>query len=530
MLLSNPILPGFNPDPSIVGVNGDYYIANSTFEWYPGVQIHHSKNLKDWSLISRPLSRAAQLDMRGNPDSCGVWAPCLSYADGQFWLVYSDVKRFGSNLMDVKNYIVTSKDICGPWSDPVFVNSSGFDPSLFHDTDGKKYFLNMQWDHWHAENRFKGILLQEYSAQQNNLIGEAKLIFTGTDLGLTEAPHLYKRGEWYYLITAAGGTSMNHAMTMARSKSIDGEYELHPDTYLVTTKDARDSYLQKCGHGDYVEINEREAYVVFLCGRPVTSNKRCVLGRETAIQKALWGDDGWLYLENGSNIPSTTVTVLDVNNEVVAQEDARYEYKFDVPELPRDFQWLRTPESARLFSLTERPGFLRLYGRETIGSWFEQSLVARRQVNFNYAAITSIEFFPVTFQQYAGLVCYYNRTKFHYLTVTHNEKLGRVLRVMSCLGDYFGEEIIYSADMEIPDIGALRLRAEVQNDSLKFLYSFTQDDWENIGGVLDMSVLSDEGGRGEHASFTGAFIGMACSDLTGGGKPADFSDFAYYGE
>ena len=146
-MIRNPILPGFNPDPSICRVGDDYYIATSTFEWYPGVQIHHSRDLVNWRLVTRPLDRAAQLDMRGNPDSGGVWAPCLSHADGRFWLVYTDVKRLDGNFKDAHNYIVTAPAIEGPWSDPTYVNSSGFDPSLFHDDDGRKWFVNMVWDH-----------------------------------------------------------------------------------------------------------------------------------------------------------------------------------------------------------------------------------------------------------------------------------------------------------------------------------------------------------------------------------------------
>ena len=180
----NPILPGFNADPSICRVGNDYYIATSTFEWYPGVQIHHSTDLVNWRLAKRPLDRAAQLDMRGNPDSGGVWAPCLSYADGLFWLVYTDVKRLDGNFKDAHNYIVTAPSIDGPWSDPVHVNSSGFDPSLFHDDDGRKWFLNMIWNHVsHGTGgnpkhpSFAGILLQEYDAKAGSLIGPAKNIF-----------------------------------------------------------------------------------------------------------------------------------------------------------------------------------------------------------------------------------------------------------------------------------------------------------------------------------------------------------------
>ncbi len=226
--IRNPILAGFNPDPSIVRVGDDYYIATSTFEWYPGVQIHHSRDLVHWRLLTRPLRRASQLDMRGDPDSCGIWAPCLTHADGTFYLVYTDVKRYGrtsqpgsagASLRDFHNYVVTCDSIDGDWSDPVYLNSSGFDPSLFHDDDGRKYVLNMLWDHRPGKNRFGGIVLQEYSASRQQLVGERHLIFTGTAIGFTEAPHIYRRDGWYYLITAEGGTGWGHAVTLARSRA-----------------------------------------------------------------------------------------------------------------------------------------------------------------------------------------------------------------------------------------------------------------------------------------------------------------------
>ena len=137
------------------------------------MQIHHSRDLVHWRLLTRPLTRASQLNMLGDPDSCGIWAPCLTYADGLFHLIYTDVKRYGrtsqagaagASLRDFHNYLVTSPRIDGEWSDPVYLNSSGFDPSLFHDDDGRKYLLNMLWDHRPGQNRFAGIVLQEYSA------------------------------------------------------------------------------------------------------------------------------------------------------------------------------------------------------------------------------------------------------------------------------------------------------------------------------------------------------------------------------
>lgn len=532
-MIRNPILPGFNPDPSICRVGEDYYIATSTFEWYPGVQIHHSRDLVNWKLVRRPLERKSQLDMRGNPDSCGIWAPCLSYADGLFWLVYTDVKRLDGNFKDAHNYIVTSPAIEGEWSDPIYVNSSGFDPTLFHDDDGRKWFLNMQWNH-RTESyggaakhpAFDGILLQEWDAQTGSLRGPIKNIFAGSSLGLVEGPHLFKRNGWYYLTTAEGGTGYDHAVTMARSRQIDGPYEMHPDMHLITSKDAPDAVLQRAGHGQYVETPEGEAYHTHLCGRPMPPQRRCTLGRETALQKCVWRDD-WLYLAHGGVVPAVHVPApMDVEPE---KHPARIEYTFDKPELPMDFQWLRTPEPQRIFSLAEKPGCLRLHGRESIGSWFEQALVARRQEHHSFRAETVVEFSPDTYQQVAGLAHYYNRHKFHALVVTLHEKLGRVVTIFSCPGDFPNARMQYPVEsgMAVPE-GPVHLAMEVGENDLQFFYRMSAEtDWQPIGPVLDAGVVSDEGGRGEHASFTGAFNGMFAFDVTGRAKHADFLSFVY---
>ncbi|MBL4806535.1 MAG: family 43 glycosylhydrolase, partial [Rhodobacteraceae bacterium] len=223
--VTNPILPGFNPDPSICRVGDTYYIATSTFEWYPGVQIFQSKDLANWQLVVRPLSRPDQLDMRGDPDSGGIWAPCLSYSDGQFWLIYTDMKRHHGSFKDALNYVVTAPEITGPWSAATFINGAGFDPSLFHDQDGRKWYLQMLWDHRARPNIFAGITIQEFDPVTKNLIGKAEIIFEGTDLALTEGAHIYQRNGWYYLLTAEGGTGYDHACTLARSRNLKGPYE-----------------------------------------------------------------------------------------------------------------------------------------------------------------------------------------------------------------------------------------------------------------------------------------------------------------
>ncbi len=533
-MIQNPILPGFNPDPSIVRVGDDYYIATSTFEWYPGVQIHHSRDLVNWSLVARPLRRDTQLDMRGNPDSCGVWAPCLSHADGLFWLVYTDVKRFEGNFKDAHNYIVTSPEIDGEWSDPIYVNSSGFDPSLFHDDDGRKWFANMQWNHRPESHNgspthpaFDGILLQEWDATTRKLTGPVRNIFRGSKQGLEEGPHIFKRNGYYYLTIAEGGTGYDHCVTMARSRAVHGPYEMHPDVHIITSKDAPDAVLQRAGHGQYVETPDAQAYHTHLCGRPLAPKRRCTLGRETAIQKCQWGDDGWLRLAHGGVVPAVAVAAPFAANRI--ERPKRLHRSFDDMVLPLEFQWLRTPYPERLFSLAARPGFLRLTGRESIGSWFEFALVGRRQEDHFFRAETSVEFEPETYQQMAGLAHYYNRTKFHSIGLTLHETLGRVLTIQSCNGDYPQGRLDFpiSSGFKVPD-GRIDLAMEVRGNDLQFFWRGEGEGmWQKAGGTLDGGVVSDEGGFGEHGSFTGAFAAMFAYDVSGGAKEADFGFFTY---
>jgi xylan 1,4-beta-xylosidase len=531
-LITNPILPGFNPDPSIVRVGEDYYTATSTFEWFPGVQIHHSRDLANWDLVARPLDRKSLLDMRGDPDSCGIWAPCLSYADGLFWLIYTDVKRKDGNFKDAHNYLTTAPSIEGPWSDPVYMNSSGFDPSLFHDDDGRKWFVNMTWDHRTRPLLFAGIALQEYDPAQKKLVGPVRNIFKGTDLKLVEGPHLYKRAgkdgrPWYYLLTAEGGTGYEHAITFARSRDIAGPYELHPLKYIVTSKDAPLNPLQRAGHGDWVETPDGRTYIVHLTGRPTTQKRRCVLGRETAIQEAEWRDDDWLWLRSGTNVPALHVEVPGAFDEAKYWAEQRYAFAPDKP-LHKDFQWLRTPEPERIFSLGAAPGKLRLYGRESIGSWFEQALVARRQTHFSYDAEVTLDFSPVDERQFAGLTCYYSRYNFHYLTVTAHSDGQRELLIMSSEASHPDGTLRFQVPVQIPNEGSVRLAVSIRGPALQFHYALGDGALQPVGEVLDASLLSDEcGGHAEHGSFTGAFVGMAASDLNGTARPADFWNFVY---
>lgn len=528
--IQNPILTGFNPDPNILRVEDDYYIVTSTFEWFPGYQIHHSRDLVNWQLIHRPLDRVSQLDMRGVPDSCGVWAPCLSYHDGVFYLLYCNVKSFSGDWKDTPNYLVTATDIRGPWSEPVFLNASGFDSSLFHDDDGKSYFVNMLMDHRNGKF-FGGVVLQEFCKETNALTGRIHHIFEGTEHGRTEGPHLYKRNGWYYLLTAEGGTSYEHCVTLARSRSVLGPYEVHPENPIITAKYNPKAPLQKLGHGDLVETQNGEWYAVFLTGRPLTELGRCITGRETAIEQVEWREDDWLYLTHNSKEARLYVEAPSLPEYPFTA--APGSVSFDSPELDIQFQSLRVPMSPEWITTQERQGYLRLYGRESLSSCFEQSLVGRRVQAHISSAETCVEFSPENFQQMAGLVCYYNTFHYHYLHI-YGDDFGaysgrKFLTVLSCDNHLTTQP--NAEPIDITGAEKVYLKAEFTGSVIQFHYALMEGNWQKIGPELDGSILSDDyvehGETRFHPCFTGAFYCLACQDLSGQNLHADFSYFTY---
>nr|WP_221439830.1 glycoside hydrolase family 43 protein [Spirochaeta isovalerica] len=517
--ITNPILKGFNPDPSIVYAEGFYYIATSTFQWFPGVQIHRSKDLVNWEFLSRPLADRSRLDMYGIPDSGGIWAPCLTYDKGLFYLIFTNVRSLEGIFKDTHNYLVTASSPEGPWSEPKYLNSLGFDPSLFHDSDGKKYLLNTFWDHrpW-MENLFYGISLQEYDFENNKPLGERKIIFKGTGKKLTEGPHLYRKDGYYYLFTAEGGTRDSHCETVSRSRDIYGPYEVHPRNPFITSRPYPDLVLQKTGHGDIIKGHDSNWYFVHLASRPSVCNGHSVLGRETAIQRVDWPEGEWPRLASGGNEPAE---VIEIPGNSVQKEQERHSlYEFGPEGLHDDFQSLRIP-SESFYSLTERPGWLRMYGRESMSSLFTQSLLAIRQDNPVFDVTVSLEMNPDMYHQMAGLAAYYDTESYYYLHVSHDEYRGRVLHLLSAGQGNF-EYPVYNIDL--PEKGIVNLRYRVEKDLIQFYYSIEKDKWMEVGDKLSARVLSDE--YCEDFRFTGAFAALACQDLSGGGKQADFAELS----
>lgn len=532
--IENPVLRGFNPDPSILRVGDDYYIATSSFEWFPGVPIYHSRDLAHWEFLAHAVTRKSQIDMSGHPASCGIWAPCLSYANGRFYLIYTDVRSRGV-YKDTLNYLITTTDIAGEWSDPVFLNSSGFDPSLFHDDDNRKWLVNMRCDYRKGKNPFGGIVLQEYSEKERKLVGPVYSIFSGTPLGKTEGPHLYRHGGYYYLLTAEGGTGYGHAATLARSRRLTGPYEAAPNNPILTSRDDLSRPLQRAGHGSLVETRDGEWYMAHLCGRPIPRNartagvgpeRRCILGRETAIQKMRWRADGWLELADGGHHPQMRVPGPELPEFSVASRPARDD--FDAPKLDVAYQSLRIPLDESLMSLAERPGYLRLKGRESMSSLYRQSLIARRQQSFCCTASTAVEFEPDSYRQMAGLICLYDTENFYYLRISRDEKRGKCLGIIACDDGRFGYPM--AEEIRLEGTARVYLRVQIDYDRLQFYFSTDEKTWTAVGPELDAGILSDEYGTGSsHGSFTGSFIGLCCQDLNAGGTPADF-DYLEYAE
>ena len=519
----NPILRGFNPDASLVKVGEDYYIATSTFEWMPGVEIYHSRDLVNWELIAEPLQRADQANLIGNYNSGSIWAPHLSYSDGKFWLLITDVKT-GNAFKDTLNYVLSTEDIRGDWGTPTFVTASGFDPAFFHDEDGRHYIMSMLFDHRLEKPNFSGLVIQEYDITQMKLIGERKHFYHGTDLGVCEGPQLLKKDGWYYLLAAAGGTGYSHAATVCRAKHVMGPYELSPYHPFLTTKPAPTNPLQKSGHASFVEVTPEEWYIIHICARPLTERGNCTLGRETSLQKIEW-IDGWPRLANGTMFPDLEVEAPSIAQEVIQQTDFSETCDFSVDTLSTTFKSLRQPIGNQL-SLDARPGYLRLYGEQSIASLHKQTLIARRWQHFSFDVETQMEFEPKSFQQMAGLTLFYDTDNWHYLHVSMDEETKeKYLQVETASVGQFS----YASDRIIIESGqAIKLKVSVNRDQAQFYFAVGTDDYQPIGQVVAADQLSDDFIKAHgKLAFSGAMVGICAQDMDDHSSYADFKYFNY---
>lgn len=533
--ITNPILRGFHPDPCICKAKDTYYLITSTFEWLPGVSLYESKDFINWKSKGGILQN---LKLEGIPDSAGIWAPALSYDNGKFYLIYTVCKQIDGYFKDVENYVVTAENIEGPWSEPVFVNASGFDPSMYHE-NGKHYVVNPQWDPRPLEGhqKFNGLVLQEFDFAKG-MTGESKVIYRGSGWGAAEGPHLMKKDEYYYLLCAEGGTGRHHSVCVARSRDIWGPYEVSPYTPMITSWE-QDTVLKKSGHGNLVQTDSGEWYLVHLCGRYLDKQNVCVLGRETAIQKVKWRE-GWPVLEDGNCVPQEQVEIKAEDADIVQQRGNRYEINWEnfyktkesisdekiTKQLCKEMEeqdWLslRTKLSEKI---QVKDDGLHLAGGASLTSTFSQQMIARRLESVHSEVSTALQFWPYHYAQTAGLTCYYNTRVFYYLYVGYDEKKKqRILNLLKNDNFEFSEPLEGSYIYVPEETEYIILKLKMRQEKLQFYYSFNQEKYEKIGPELDAAILSDEHADGW--AYTGAVAGITAVDTFNKDTEAVFTYF-----
>ncbi len=539
-MIVNPILPGFNADPCICRKGEDYFLAVSSFEWFPGIPVYHSRDLKHWELYAHVLTDEAQADLRGLPSAKGIWAPCLTYCEEEelFYVVYGVMHSMNARFFDVDNFVVTAKDVRGPWSEPVFLHSSGFDASMLHDEDGRKYVVALDWETRDGYQKPGEICIVEYDAKAKKILDTPKRIWPGaTRRGCLEAPHLTRRNDWFYLMCAEGGTGYGHCVTMARSRSPFGPYEADPQGPILTSEPEDfdgsldtdhlkpEHYnphvlLQKAGHGSYVNTQNGEVYMVYHCSRPMLPELRCVLGRETAIQKMEWTQANWLRTASGSILALEETE--ESNLPVCMLPETPCFDDFDSPELGLYYYAPRI--CAKSFADTvSRPGFVRIRGQESFCSQNRVSLIARKLTSVTACVTTKLDFTPEVYQQSAGLMLYYDNMNYLYIAKTYSDAYkATVLCVIHVENgfkyDCIGEGVLVGDD-------PIWLRLQIQENRTWVSWCKDGENFVRIGSVYETSRFSDE--YSCFGEFTGAFVGIGCEDRMLRTKYADFDFFDY---
>lgn len=507
----NPIMPGFYPDPSVCRVEDDYYLVNSTFAYFPGVPIFHSKNLVDWKQIGHVLTRKSQLDLEGVGHSHGIFAPTLRYHNGKFYMITTNIGKWG-------NFFVTAENPEGPWSDPIIVDADGIDPTIFFDGD-KAYYLGTKGKP-EAESKYYGdniIWLQELDLESGKLIGEQHVLWEGAmkNAEWPEGPHLYKKDGYYYVMIAEGGTGLNHAITIARSKNLFGPYEGNPRNPILTHRHlGKKSSIINTGHGDLVETQNGEWWMVLLASRPCEGY--CGMGRETFLVPVSW-EDGWPVVNEGKGIVEEEM--LAPNLPDAEQSLIPVCEHFSTEALDMKWIFLRNP-SEDMYSLERKKGYLSLKVKpEKLGENKSLSFVARRQQHTNYVVRTMLQFQPNA-EEEAGIVIMQNDD----FNIRYVKKLeDGVSKLVVIIRENGKEKVAACCNYEEKQV-YMAIRCNRQK--LQFLYGNDERCEEKLIDEVDASILSTEKAGG----FVGNCIGMYA---TGNGKEsnqyAEYGWFEYFG-
>lgn len=585
-LLHNPVLRGFTPDPSLVRAGDWYYVATSSFEWFPTIPIHRSRDLAHWEYAGHVRGAVPGDSLAGVPDSGGVWAPSLSWDGERFWVVYSIVRSVGTPYFDVDTYISTATEPGGEWTAPRRVASHGFDPALHHAEDGRLWLLNLQNDCRPGGRRFAGIVATELDRETLAAVGDTHLLLQHGRL--VEGPKLLRREGWYYLVLAEGGTGFEHGVLVARSRALTGPYEVDARP-LLTTRDDPTVPLQKAGHGELVQTPGGDWVLSHLAARPLhtVDGRRCPLGRETAIQAVVWDGEGWPRLRDGGHHPAVEVDVrlhtvdelpdiadsvhtvdepLDSVGSVHTVDALSYSADDSTstvdgplhtpasdptdpapdPTAPNPgsdsgtgsgthlaWPWstLRAYADPSWADPTPRPGWIRLRGRHGPESRWAHSLLAQRITEHRAEAEVTVEARPGTFTQAAGLVLWYNTEAYLSLDLTWAEPEGEGQHGQQWRGG--GRTVLSLVEREESgtrqvatvdvDAGApVTLGVTVDGAEARFWY-VRGGMRTPVGEPLDFGKLSDD--HGSKLRFTGAMAGIHAVDLVDAAFTADFTGF-----
>ncbi|MEJ2542715.1 MAG: glycoside hydrolase family 43 protein [Calditrichaceae bacterium] len=513
---TNPILSGFYPDPSICKVDNDFYLINSTFSYFHGIPIFHSKDLVSWKLIGHVMSRPEQMNLDGLRLSRGIFAPAISYNEGTFYVVCTLVDAGG-------NFVVTSKKPEGPWSNPVFIPQiDGIDPSLFFDNDGKAYIVynSVPPNNKSLYGGHRTIRLYEFDKNKLKVVGEEKILVNGgTDISKKpiwiEGPHVYKVNDLYYLMCAEGGTAEEHSEVIFRSEKIDGPYVSYENNPILTQRHLdpmRKNAITSTGHADMVQLDSGDWWAVFLGCRPYAPYEANYYntGRETFMAPVKW-IDGWPVINPDHDLVQYKydypIPSEDKINQAPYGGNFRVKDDFDSSKLGLDYLFLRTPHE-KWYDLEKKKGSLTIQLRpETCSGKMNPSFIGRRQQHLKCSATVSMDFAAKTENEKAGLVIFQGENNYYFLSKSISNGKPVVQLYQSVENDTAQKQlkVIAEHNLEnVTDSDPIYVKIEANGGLYNFYYSLNNTDWTLLKDNVDGTFLSTKKAGG----FVGSFFAM----------------------
>lgn len=506
----NPVVAGFYPDPSAIRVGDDFYLVTSTFGYFPGLPVFHSRDLVSWRQIGNAIDRQDQIDYGDDALTRGLFAATISHHDGIFYIANTCF------YCDGGNYIVTAEDPAGPWSDPVWLGFTGIDPSLFFDEDGRAWMVNN--DVPAGEMRYDGhraIWLQQFDVKTKKMIGpRTVLVDGGADPGSkpehVEGPHLFKRDGWYYLTAAEGGTGEQHAQMVWRSDKVTGPYEPWSGNPTLTQRDldpARADPVTSTGHAQFVELKDGSWWAVFLATRPYRGNQYN-LGRETFLLPVTWRD-GWpVILPRGDRVPMVLERPALPRSPQPLPSSGPVEWResFTAGKLPPQWMTIHPPKRAWFdtgadgLKLTPSPTPLGGHG-----SGGQPAYLAHRLQHHRATLSATLAPYRPAPGELAGLALLQSE-HYHYIVGVEGGKDGTAVALYRRAGKdepATGQRIARIALPPSPQPRPVSLRFRLDGPRLDVAYASQPGEWKPVASDLDASILSNDVAGG----FIGATFG-----------------------